>query len=332
MKYLLLLSAFFLLTNFTEAVENLQGQIKYKAPTQSKLKKVISDFGFGYSMVHLGPSLGSGYEKNATFNRFNSGVEDNGSAMDPTGSIQNYHAFKLSYRATNDIALYYGYTYQDDLYKVDYTSEWDDGSKHTYQRNNGTSFNNQRIGMWINNIAQTSLFFFNMGLYYEMPTTKSSIDKNMQYGIGIQPNINFKTNNPKMSYGFNLSLQRDYYRHNNWRTTDTGSYISDIDGKKYYYTYTTDHKVRTRTMSISPYYNYSIADKLMLRTSLAFDWDQQGEQTDTLKTGKNMVDVGNIGLGYTISRNINVGTNLTFALEEPSIDRTAVSFLMNISI
>ena len=72
---------------------------------------------------------------------------------------------------------------------------------------------------------------------------------------------------------------------------------------------------------------------MFLRSSIAFDWDQRGDQVENLSNfNKNMDDVGRIGVDVNIDYGVTAGTFLEFALEDASIDRTAIGATLNVNL
>lgn len=321
MKYILLVLSFLILTQFTHA-ETTTPVAKSQIDVDSSvtLDSILSDFTFGYSVVYLGPSLSQDYEDGATFNRFKSGQDYKGDDTDYIGSYQVYHATRLSYQLTKDVSLSYSYTFQDDLHDVNYRSKNLDGSTSIYKREGGLSYNDQQMSMWIANVAETNLFYFNMGLVYQLPTTEGSEINEMKYGLGARPSINFKTPVAGLYTGINSEVLRLYY--------EKEQYDIDCGGTPCAYPV----KNQTLTVTFSPYVNYSVSDKVLLKSSLVFDWDQDGHEVYTNKYNDNMIDIGNVGADYFLSKNVTLGSSLQFALEDPSVEKTAISFVMNLTI
>ena len=332
MKYFLLVFTFFILTQITQAQEINKTQLTISA--MDKVKEIASRFTFGYSMVFLGPSLSSNYEENTTFNRFKTGQQDyTGKELDYKGSYQIYHATQLTYSFTPDVSISYSYTFQDDLYKVRYDNyAWDNSQGKSRwmkdTRGSGLSYNDQQLSMWISNIYSNDYFTYNMGLVYQRPTTEGSQDLDMTYGLGIRPNIAFNTPSKVSGLytGISTEFLRLYYKKEQYYNT----FVSDIDGQTY--NYSDPEKPQTMSITVSPYLNYTLSDAWVFKSSLTFDWDQDGNEVYTNEYNNNMVNVGTVGVTYFIGNNTSIGTNLEFAIEEPSIEKTALSFNLNLTI
>ena len=329
MKYIFLVLSFFVLSQVTHADEVTKTEINYS--TTDRIKEALKKLSFGYSAIYLGPSLSSDAETNKTFNRFKSGQGNYNEELDHTGAYQVYHATNLSYRFTSNIVLSYGFTFQEDLHRVSYEYTYKDINTGqlktaTGERGSGLSYNDQLLSLWFGNIYENSILDFNLGLVYQIPTTEGSKANDMLYGIGARPSVSLKNNTPGLYTGISSEIIRFYYKREEFQ----GTYIGDFDGKVYNNDYIT--KPQTLSLTLSPYANYSLSDKWQLKTSLVFDWDQDGRQIHTNEFNDNMTDVGNIGLAYFANLQTTIGASLQFALEDPSVEKSAISFSLNLTI
>lgn len=153
--------------------------------------------------------------------------------------------------------------------------------------------------------------------YYELPSTDASQFKEMQYGLGVQPTIGFFANNPKMFHGLKFSLERDFYKRNQY------SYQGDI--------YPT--RMQTLRFSSTAYLGYNFTDKFNLKTELTYDWDKQGDQVETLSEwNPNMDDVIELWSTYNFSRKLSLGLGLQKTLSNISSENSAALGRINISL
>jgi hypothetical protein len=275
---------------------------------------------FNYNLFFLGPSLSSDYQSNATFNRFKTGKDLFDNDLDYTGSYQAFHATSLGFRLRDNMFLSYNYSFQDDMFAVNYQEKNWDGTSSKGTRQRGLSYNNQQVNLWISGVGETRYFYYNLGLTYERPTTEISEQNEMLYGAGMTHNINFKSWKRGLFTGFNFNFQRDFYKR------DQYDFFFE-DGTKGMPT-----QMQTMRVSFNPYLIYSLTDKINFRKSLDFDWDQKGNEVYTSKFRPNMIDVGNIGLQYFASRQVILGSNIQYALVDPSIEKSALILSMTLML
>lgn len=303
------------------AFSQMTNAISYNSSPIAKAKEIAKNFTFNYYAKYLGPSLGSGHKNGETFDRYNSGQNYMGGDIEPTGSYEVYQSFRLGYKLKNNAVLSYGVTFQEDMNNAEAKSYSKDKSSHfmnSYKK--GYSDNNHRLSYWTP-IYSNNSFFISGSVYYEMPTTKGSQESDMRFGTGFQPTIGFFTSNPNIMTGFNLSFERDFYKKN-----EKPVYFSDGSRSKY------NQKYQVARASVSPYFNYILSDALTFKSSLSFDWDQQGNQADTLNFNNNMVDIATVGLGYRFTKNLSTDLFVEASLNEMSLNRTAVGLAMTLSI
>lgn len=295
---------------------------------ENKLKKAMSNFTFNYYAKYLGPSLSNDLKNGATFNRFETGqTNTTRKDLDFRGSEQIYQSFKLGLRLPNNMILSYGVTFQDNLNSnVEYTyTNWDN-SQSVYKRVKGRSQNNHRASLWIPGIYSNNLFYIGASVYYERPTTDASQEADMRYGAGIQPSVGFFSSVPGLFYGFGVSLERDFY--------DEYHRMPDWC-KEPGYTCEGVYPIVNRQVfraSVSPYLNYYLSDKVLLKTSLSFDWDQMGNQLGTTKLNNNMDDVASAALSYMFNNNVNVSAGVEASISNPDLDRTALFGTLGLNI
>lgn len=303
-----------------------QAQIKTNITTGSaesrqtvvdSLKKAASNFTFNYFVKYLGPGVSGNMQQGSTYNRFNTGQAWDGSEQDFKSSEQVFQSFKLGYKLPRDMIVSYSVTYQDDVKKgVKY-----DGGTRSY----GRSYNDQRLSLWVPNIYSNSVVYLHTSVFYERPTTEGSQDKGMQYGLGIQPTLGFYTGVPGLSAGISGSIERDVYPDNEFMPEWCQQPGYTCDGVE-----TT--KRQTTFIGLSPYVNYSLTDELTLQGQLSFDWDQDGDQADTLEFGNNMNDAWALAANYRAMKNMSLSLGIEGSLSVPHVDRTALFASMGISI
>ena len=317
--------AFAIAASSLAAHAQLNNEITTNA-TVNSFQSVLSDFTFNYYVKFLGPSLSNGLQDGATYNRFETGQDYKGDELDFKGSQQTYQSFKLGYRLPKGMIVSYGVTYQDNLREnVEYSSKNLDGSESVYTREYGRSYNNHRVSLWVPNFAGNNIFFMGASVYYEIPTTEGSKDSDMMYGVGVQPSVGFYSNVPGLSYGLGFSLERDVYPDNefypNW-CKEPGMTCKGV--------YTIKNQVLRA--SVSPYLNYMLTDKVTLKSQLSFDWDQDGDQAETLEFNNNMDDVLSMGASYSFNQHVNISAGVEASISNPHIDRTALFGSLGVGI
>lgn len=298
----------------TRIIKNIQ---------QPTMKKIGNDLSFSYYAQFLGPSLGGDYQSGATYNRFNTGQDDNGNAMDATGSYQVFHALTIGYQLSLNTKVYYGYSFQDDINDgIKYEEENLDGSTSEWERSKGPSDNNKRAGFTFFNVINNDYVSLSLNTFYEFASTTGADGHEMEYGLGIAPTLSIKSDVSGLSYGISSEIQRNYYKNNEY-------YAKFFDGSSS----TIKTKPQTLLVSVSPYLNYIISDLVTFKSSLQFDWDQKGDEVNSNDIyNKNLDDIAKIGLGFNLGSGISTGLYLDIALEEASLAKTAVGANINFNV
>jgi len=76
-----------------------------------------------------------------------------------------------------------------------------------------------------------------------------------------------------------------------------------------------------------------INDLITFKSSVQFDWNQVGDQVGTLNEfGNNLDNIGNLGLSFSLNKNMTFASGVNFSLEEASLNRTAIISSLNITI
>ncbi len=287
----------------------------------NSVQKHASKISFNYFAQYLGPSLDSNYQDGATYNRFKTGQDWKNDENDSTASTQLFHAITLGYQVNQRIKISYGYSFQEELNdKIEYQSKNLDGSYTTSERAKGISDNNKRVNVYVRNHVSNKYLYINANYFYELPSTSTSTGQDMNYGLGFEPSFNFYTNTPGLYTGITTSIQRNYYKRQQYDTlcgTTTCKYPV---------------KYQTLLFQLGAYLNYQVSDKTTLTSSLSFDWDQDGDQIETNEFNKNMHDVARVGARFQLLSNMNAGTFFEFAIEDPSIHKSALGATVSINL
>jgi hypothetical protein len=306
--------------------------------TGAKLNKTLKDLvkktSFSYGIKYLGPSLSSGYQEGATYNRTNSGQDWQGTDQDPTASTQLYHTTSLGFQVSKNVKLSYSYTFQEDLNEdIEYEKYNKDGSVWSNDvRQNGVSSNNQRINATVSNIYSNNYFFLMSNFFYERPTTEGSQTSNMNYGLGIQPLIGIFSNVRGLYHGFKFSFERNYYKKQEYNYA-CGSFSCNT-------------KYLTFVAEFTGYIGYKASDKLSLDMDIIYDWDQKGDQVDQFneikisnlgatfdKDYNNSLDnIIQFGPTYRFNKKMAFGVKTQFSVNKPDIKRSAIIGNFNLSI
>ena len=278
---------------------------------QPTLKKIGTDLNLNYYTQFLGPSLGGDYQSGATYNRFNSGQDYKGDSNDPTGSYQVFHAITIGYQLSLNSKIFYSYSFQDNINKgIEYTVQNENGTESTYYRNKGPSDNNKRMGVNFFNVINNDYVSLSLTPFYEFPSTYGSETSDMNFGLGLIPSLSIKSNIIGLSYGVGAEIQRNFYDRNQHNDCETCNYPT---------------RFQTLVVNVTPYLNYQISDLSTFKTSLQFDWDQQGDEVNsTEKFNKNLDDTIKYGFGFNMGSGIATGFYLESALEKASLARTAL--------
>lgn len=297
-------------------------------PAKPAFREYTEKINFNYFVQFLGPSLSQNYQQGATFNRFKTGQDWKGDEMDATGSHQMFHAVSIGYRLSQNLNLFYGYTFQDDINKdITYRVKNLDGSFTEYERPKGVSDNNKRLNLQVGNIINNEYIYFGNTFFYEFASTVSSESEDREYGLGMMPTLTFSNGIRGLYTGINGLIQRNYFKRQQYDTTCINSFTGTS------YTCPIPTRYQTLLVEISPYVNYALNDYITLRSQLTFDWDQQGDQVDsTAEYNKNMADVGRLGVDFNIDYGVVAGTFIEFGLEEASLDKTAIGATLSLSL
>jgi hypothetical protein len=270
----------------------------------SKLKKFVSNFNFNYFTSYTGPSIGGDYKTNETFNRFDGGRDKNDNELDNNGSTELYQSLKLGYTFKNRMVLSYGITMQERLKK---DVQFQGSGGYTYTRTNGRSYNGHRTSLFIPSIANFSFGWLSTTLFYQTPVASERANETL-YGYGIQPSIGFVSSVSGLSYGIAGTFERVVGRNET---------KNNFQGVK---------------LSLAPYINYKLTERFTLKNSFDFDWDQKGSQIGTNDYGRNMHDIGKVGIGSKIVNKVFLDVYLNYSVSQMSSQNTALGASLDISI
>lgn len=328
--------AFSLLTsNIAYATPALSNTLSYKAKKKTTLDKVLSNFTASFFAQYTGRSLSDDYASGATYNRFGGGRSAEGQRRDTTGSEEVFQAYTVGYKLPKNMVVSWSLTFQDNLTDdVEFTGDYGD----TLTRSNGRSYNNQRVSLFIPGILNGKRASLSTSIFYEMPTNDFSKETGMEYGYGIQPTIAIYSNTPGLYHGITASYERfvypDYEFYGSYTPTNPdGSAWVNSDGSPMRLRNSSPTKRQGMLGNIGGYLNYVLSDRITFKSSVQFDYDQQGNQVGKFDDfGNNLDNIGNLGLGYRVTRGVNLESGVTFSLEEVGLDKSAIFGRLNLRI
>ena len=337
------------------ALPALANEMQYSAQKTSTIERVLKNFTFNYFAQYTGRSLSENYQTGATYNRFAGGTSEDGQRLDTTSSTQIFHSLSLGFKLPKNMVLSYGISYQDNLNKnVEYTLL--DGSKDS--RRYGRSFNNHRVSLWIPQIIQGNKASLSSSVFYERPTYKvtrnmyetakdqetftrviaesnTEYDMNYQYGLGVQPTVSVYSSIAGLYHGFTASYERYFYPDYNATRSKTALWCEIWKDciKSASTTTSSTYNLQGTMANVGAYLNYALTNRMMLKSSVQFDWNQVGDQVGSVSQWGNGLDnVGNLGASYFVKNGFFLEAGVNFALEDASIDKTAVFGSLSLSI
>lgn len=322
-------------SNIAYASSNLDSSSKYELKLKKITKKVLNNLTANFYMKYTGASLSSDYADGATYNRFGGGRSLQGQRRDTTGSQEIFQAYSIGYKLPKNMILSYGLTFQDNLtdnveFKGDYGQ--------TLKRNNGRTFNNQRLSLFIPGVLNSSKSSLSTSLFYERPTNDFSKDAGMEYGLGIQPTLAIYSNTPGLYHGLTASYERyfypdyEFYEYYTPVNPDGSAWVKS-DGSPMRIRNNFATKRQGMLGNVGGYLNYVLTDKITFKSSVQFDYDQQGNQVGSLtEYGNNLDNIGNLGLGIFAAKGVYLESGVTFSLEEVGLDKTAIFGALNLRI
>lgn len=287
--------------------------------TRKIVKKLGNDLSFNYFAQFSGPSLSPDYQGGAGYNRFKSGTDFKGDENDPTGSYQIFQAITIGYQLNNNIKLFYAFTFQDDINgNIDFQRTEFDGSTTTQNREVSVSGNDKRIGATFFNVINNDYVNLSLTTFYELSSTEGSRDNQKHFGLGLSPLLGFKSKVQGLSYGLILEVLRNFHETNQIEPSFPGAF-----------------PVRRQALlvNLTPYLNYKLGEISTFKSSLNIDWDQQGNQVNSLREfNNNLDDTIRVGVDYNIAFGINAGYFLEAAFNKPDIRRTTLGLTFRFNI
>ena len=312
------------------ATIDIQNLDDYKSPNDLKtlsdstrkfFKQLGKDLSFNYFAQFTGPSLSSNYQGGAGYNRFKSGRDSlNVSELDPTGSYQVFHALTIGYQLSNSTKLFYGFTLQDDINgNIKFQSNFG-GTSREDTRNVGISANDKRVGASFFNLINNDSYSLSLTSFYEFASTQSSRNNNKHFGLGISPVLSAKSKVAGLNYGIVLEVLRSFYQANQIITVPNCPLC-------------VPERYQTLLINTTPYLNYKFGEISTFKSSLNIDWDQRGNQVDSLEEFNNNLDnTIRVGVDYNIAFGINAGYFLEAALNSPAIDRSTLGLTFSFNL
>lgn len=242
--------------------------LSMKMPQKSGLSKLLEDFSLSYYHQFLGPTVGG--PSGQTYNIYQEGINQPGTGQAP---MQSFQSFNLRYQINDDWAV--GTTL---AFANGYTEEvtFEDGRKNTGE----TEFFNARAYVALPAL-KTPIGSFFTTLAYEAPTSNISKADGMTWGYFISETFALNMPSMKWSAGINGSYYRINYRDNLKRTPGFRPV-----------------QLQTAIINVGPYLNYRINDSWQLGSTVVFDWDQKGVQTDSREFGGNLSDRARVTATY----------------------------------
>lgn len=257
--------------------------LEIEMPQKSFGRRLMEDTSLSYYTQFLGPTMGgAGGQSYNVFQEANT-------------PYQNFHSVALRYKINNDWAVgaslaavnAYGET----------TTSQQNGNKGTMLRD---EFFNARafVSLPVWRIAPGTLF---TTISYEAPTSNVARADNMQYGAVLSQSFAFNLKDIKWSAGLTWQYYRAFYKEN-----------LVTRPKDYYFPGSVPERIARQTTIVNagPYLGYRFNDRWGMNSSLTFDWDQRGNQTNTRSFNNNLPDRGRVGVSYypqKIKQIANVG-------------------------
>ncbi len=270
-----------------------------------KIKKATT---LTYYHQFLGPTLKG--SSNETYNVFQEGLNQPGTGRAP---LQSFHAVNLKFQINEDWLLGTGLAAVNS-----YTEEVK--NKGGLVNRPETSFFNLRTYISPPKF-KTSFGELFSTWSYEAPTSVTSRNDEMQWGLVINESFSFYSANPSISYGLMAQYYRSYFSHS--KNTKEAPFPGGLPTE-----------LQTVIISGGPYLNYRFSDKWQIGSLLTFDWDQKGPKTDTTKYNNNLPHRGRIGISYfpNLIRPVTSIGLFTQALLKFRRETTAIGFEFAMSL
>lgn len=242
--------------------------LSMKMPQKSGLRKTLENFSLSYYHQFLGPTLsGPGGQ---TYNVFQEAINRPGTGQAP---LQSFQSFNLRYQINDDWAV--GSTL---AFSNGYTEEvrFSDGRTNEAK----TEFFNARAYLSLPAL-RTPIGTFFTTVAYEHPTSSISKEDEMTWGYFISETFALNMPSLKWAAGINGSFYRIHYK-------------DDVRRRPGY----APVQLQTAIVNVGPYLNYRMNDNWQLSSTVIFDWDQKGVQTNSREFGGNLSDRARLTATY----------------------------------
>jgi hypothetical protein len=249
--------------------------LQTQLPQESLGETLRKNTSLSYYHQFLGPTVGG--PSGETYNVF---VEGN-------SPYQSFHAAALKYTFNSDWAVGASMAaitaYGDSV--VDRKTGFEN-------RNLRDEFYNVRLFVSLPSL-KTSLGTLFTTVSYEAPTSVVSRLDNMQYGGVLAQSFALALPSPKWTAGVAWQFYRMVFEEN----------VQNIPAN-FYFNGSTAVKIDRQTTIVSggPYMTYRHNDNWGMNSSIIFDWDQRGDETQTTEFNNNLPDRARLGISYFPSR------------------------------
>jgi hypothetical protein len=250
--------------------QNNQAQVlQVNMPQRGLRNRILDNTSLGYYQLFSGPTASGNTSE--TYNVF----------QDGRAPLQSFHSVNLRHQFNADwafgVSLAMTNTYTDEV-----------TNRPTKEAPQGTV--NSPGDIWYNARAYLGLpsFKIKAGTFfttvsYEAPTSVISRNDNMRFGYILSENFAINTGSVRWSTGVMGQAYRMVYENNIKAPPFPGGRPTAL---------------QTMIVSAGPWVTYRFNDKWMAGSSLTFDWDQRGDQTNTTKFNNNLPDRGRVGVTY----------------------------------
>jgi hypothetical protein len=245
------------------ATSHAQNTNQTRFEDKSFWKKLAREISLGYYFSLMGPS--PALPADQTYNVF----------LEDKGPQQTFHSLNLRWQFAAQWAM--GIT----LSGVHHHTSPVKTEQGFINDNNRTMFDS-RVYLAVPSIDIGFAYVFN-NFALEVPTTPISRDNEMKFGMVLSQTISVRNMPKKFSTGWLTQLIRYEYK----RSTLPPPFVGGLSTP-----------LQTTLLTTGPYLNYQLAEQWQIASILSFDWDQRGNQTDTLEFNNNLPDRFRLALNY----------------------------------
>lgn len=266
-------------SNQNTQFQNSQGQVlQISMPQRSLGRKLWEDTSLSYYQQFLGPTPSG--DVNQTYNVFQEGLDSPNSGRAP---LQSFHAVNLRHQITPRWAVGATLSATNGYTK---TVENRDNQGNILATNTPKDeFFNARAYVALPSLA-TRFGTLYTTLSYEAPTSNTSKELEMKYGLVAATSFAFNLPSVRWSAGLMGQVYRMYYKNNVTPPPCPAEFGC------------TPNALQTMIISGGPYVNYRFNDKWMLGSVVTMDWDQRGLQSGTSDFNNNLPHRGRVTLSY----------------------------------